>query len=228
MTAEIFAYKGNLAASINMDGKFLNNPSEQGQLGCVIAADHVKISPDAVALIKGARREGGSFAELMLTKHNDGSGSSIGIMGFGKVHFGTKFNISRDCDLSVLDSCVVEEIEAPEDYKNFIDKATKPDVEEETEEEIEEVVETSEGTEPLKNTKIADRVISMIADKLGVDRSAVTPEANFTNDLGADSLDIIELIMDFEKEFRININDDQAEKLTTVGSVVEFVEANTK
>lgn len=60
---------------------------------------------------------------------------------------------------------------------------------------------------------ITSRVKAIIVDKLGVDESEVTPEASFTNDLGADSLDTVELIMEFEKEFNIGIPDDQAEKL---------------
>ncbi|MDY0281528.1 MAG: acyl carrier protein, partial [Salinivirgaceae bacterium] len=63
---------------------------------------------------------------------------------------------------------------------------------------------------------IASRVKSIIVDKLGVDESEVTPTASFTNDLGADSLDTVELIMEFEKEFNIAIPDDQAEKIGTV------------
>ena len=75
---------------------------------------------------------------------------------------------------------------------------------------------------------IASRVKAIIVDKLGVDENEVTPEASFTNDLGADSLDTVELIMEFEKEFNIAIPDDQAEKITTVGDTVKFIEANTK
>jgi acyl carrier protein len=63
---------------------------------------------------------------------------------------------------------------------------------------------------------IATRVKEIIVDKLGVDESEVTPEASFTNDLGADSLDTVELIMEFEKEFNIGIPDDQAETIGTV------------
>ena len=71
---------------------------------------------------------------------------------------------------------------------------------------------------------IKSRVIAIIVDKLGVDQSEVTPEASFTNDLGADSLDTVELIMEFEKEFNIAIPDDQAEKIQTVGQAVDYVE----
>jgi acyl carrier protein len=72
---------------------------------------------------------------------------------------------------------------------------------------------------------IADRVKQIIVDKLGVDESEVTTEANFTNDLGADSLDTVELIMEFEKEFDLSIPDEEAEKIQTVGQAVSFLES---
>jgi acyl carrier protein len=75
---------------------------------------------------------------------------------------------------------------------------------------------------------IASRVKAIIVDKLGVDENEVTPEASFTNDLGADSLDTVELIMEFEKEFNIAIPDDQAENIGTVGDAIKFIEANVK
>jgi len=75
---------------------------------------------------------------------------------------------------------------------------------------------------------IASRVKAIIVDKLGVDESEVTNEASFTNDLGADSLDTVELIMEFEKEFNIGIPDDQAENIGTVGDAVKYVEENAK
>ena len=75
---------------------------------------------------------------------------------------------------------------------------------------------------------IATRVKEIIVDKLGVDESEVTPEASFTNDLGADSLDTVELIMEFEKEFNIGIPDDQAETIGTVGDAIKYIEDNTK
>ena len=75
---------------------------------------------------------------------------------------------------------------------------------------------------------IAARVKKIIVDKLGVEEGAVTNEASFTNDLGADSLDTVELIMEFEKEFNIAIPDDQAEKIATVGQAVEYIEKNAK
>ncbi len=75
---------------------------------------------------------------------------------------------------------------------------------------------------------IAAKVKAIIVDKLGVDESEVTHEASFTNDLGADSLDTVELIMEFEKEFDIAIPDDQAEKISTVGEAIAYIENNTK
>jgi len=75
---------------------------------------------------------------------------------------------------------------------------------------------------------ISTRVKAIIVDKLGVDENEVTNEASFTNDLGADSLDTVELIMEFEKEFNIAIPDDQAEKIGTVGDAVSYIEDNTK
>lgn len=72
------------------------------------------------------------------------------------------------------------------------------------------------------------RVTAIIVDKLGVDEGEVTAEASFTNDLGADSLDTVELIMEFEKEFNIAIPDDQAEKIGTVGEAIAYIEENAK
>ena len=74
----------------------------------------------------------------------------------------------------------------------------------------------------------SSRVKAIIVDKLGVDENEVTNEASFTNDLGADSLDTVELIMEFEKEFNIAIPDDQAEKIATVGDAVKYIDANAK
>jgi acyl carrier protein len=75
---------------------------------------------------------------------------------------------------------------------------------------------------------IAARVKKIIVDKLGVEESEVNPEASFTNDLGADSLDTVELIMEFEKEFNISIPDEQAETITTVGQAVTYLEEHAK
>ena len=77
-------------------------------------------------------------------------------------------------------------------------------------------------------SEIASRVKAIIVDKLGVEESEVTNEASFTNDLGADSLDTVELIMEFEKEFGISIPDDQAEKSGTVGDTVSYIEEHAK
>ena len=73
-------------------------------------------------------------------------------------------------------------------------------------------------------SEIADRVKAIIVDKLGVDENQVTENAAFTTDLGADSLDTVELIMEFEKEFGISIPDDQAEKIATVGDAIAYIE----
>lgn len=77
-------------------------------------------------------------------------------------------------------------------------------------------------------SEVAERVKAIIVDKLSVEETEVTNEASFTNDLGADSLDTVELIMEFEKEFGISIPDDQAEKIGTVGDAVSYIEANAK
>ena len=70
---------------------------------------------------------------------------------------------------------------------------------------------------------IAEKVKKIIVDKLGVDEAEVNTEASFTNDLGADSLDTVELIMEFEKEFDVSIPDDQAENIATVGDAVKYL-----
>ena len=75
-------------------------------------------------------------------------------------------------------------------------------------------------------SEIESKVKEIIVEKLGVEESEVTMDAPFTNDLGADSLDTVELIMEFEKEFGITIPDDQAEKIATVGDAVAYIEAN--
>jgi acyl carrier protein len=75
---------------------------------------------------------------------------------------------------------------------------------------------------------IAQKVKAIIVDKLGVEESEVTSEASFTNDLGADSLDTVELIMEFEKEFNISIPDEQAENITTVGQAIAYLEQHVK
>ena len=75
-------------------------------------------------------------------------------------------------------------------------------------------------------SEIESKVKEIIADKLGVDEADVKPEASFTNDLGADSLDTVELIMEFEKSFNITMPDDQAEKIATVGDAIAYNEEN--
>lgn len=74
-------------------------------------------------------------------------------------------------------------------------------------------------------SEIASRVKAIIVDKLGVDENQVTETAAFTTDLGADSLDTVELIMEFEKEFGITIPDDKAETVSTVGDAIKCIEA---
>lgn len=76
--------------------------------------------------------------------------------------------------------------------------------------------------------EIEARVKAIIVDKLGVDESEVTPNASFTNDLGADSLDTVELIMELEKEFGMSIPDDQAEKISTVQDAIDYIANNAK
>jgi len=73
-------------------------------------------------------------------------------------------------------------------------------------------------------SEVRTKVVSIIVDKLGVEESEVTNEASFTNDLGADSLDTVELIMEFEKEFNLSIPDEEAEKIETVGNAVSYIE----
>lgn len=72
--------------------------------------------------------------------------------------------------------------------------------------------------------EVKEKVAAIIAEKLGVELSQVTPEASFTNDLGADSLDTVELIMSFESEFGISIPDEDAEKISVVGDAIEYIE----
>ncbi len=72
---------------------------------------------------------------------------------------------------------------------------------------------------------ITSKVKEIIVEKLGVDEAEITPEANFTKDLGADSLDTVELIMEFEKAFDIQIPEEEAQKIATVGDAIKFLEA---
>jgi len=73
-----------------------------------------------------------------------------------------------------------------------------------------------------------EKISEVIADKLGVEPSKITPEAKFVEDLGADSLDTVELVMQLEDEFNLEIPDEEAEKLTTVSAVVEYIESHIK
>ncbi len=73
---------------------------------------------------------------------------------------------------------------------------------------------------------VLERVADIVAEQLGVDKDKISPETSFVNDLGADSLDTVELVMELEEEFDINIPDDAAEKIQTVGQAVEYIEQN--
>ena len=75
-------------------------------------------------------------------------------------------------------------------------------------------------------SEIQEKVVKIIVDKLGVKESEVTPEATFTGDLGADSLDTVELVMEFEKAFGVQVADEDAEKFQTVGDVITYIEEN--
>ncbi|NDB36446.1 MAG: acyl carrier protein [Flavobacteriia bacterium] len=75
-------------------------------------------------------------------------------------------------------------------------------------------------------SEIRSKVIAIIVDKLNVEEAEVNDAASFTNDLGADSLDTVELIMEFEKQFAISIPDDKAETIQTVGDAIAYIEAN--
>ena len=77
-------------------------------------------------------------------------------------------------------------------------------------------------------SEIAEQIVPIIAEKLGVNPSEVTMDASFTNDLGADSLDTVELMLDFEKKFNISIPDDQQENIVTVGDVIKLIEEEQK
>ncbi len=77
-------------------------------------------------------------------------------------------------------------------------------------------------------SEIEAKVKEIIVDKLALDASEVKRESSFANDLGADSLDIVELIMEFEKEFGVSIPDDQSETIQTVGDAIDYIEANAK
>ncbi|MBO9130191.1 acyl carrier protein [Bacillus sp. 165] len=73
---------------------------------------------------------------------------------------------------------------------------------------------------------VLERVTKIIVDRLGVDETEVTPSANFKEDLGADSLDVVELVMQLEDEFEMEISDEDAEKIATVGDAVNYIESS--
>ena len=75
---------------------------------------------------------------------------------------------------------------------------------------------------------LENKIKEIIVDKLGIEESEITDSASFTNDLGADSLDTVELIMEFEKEFNVSIPDEEAEKIQTVGDAVAYLKENVK
>ena len=77
-------------------------------------------------------------------------------------------------------------------------------------------------------SEVQEKVKKIIADHLGVDAAKVTDEASFIDDLGADSLDTVELVMAFEEEFGSEISDSEAEKILTVGDAIKFIESNSK
>ena len=78
----------------------------------------------------------------------------------------------------------------------------------------------------VADTNIQDKVVGIVAERLGVDKGGIKPETSFINDLGADSLDIVELVMEFEEEFGMSIPDDQAENIKTVGEATKYIEEN--
>lgn len=78
----------------------------------------------------------------------------------------------------------------------------------------------------IKHYKMENKIKTMIAEKLNVELSQVTDSASFTNDLGADSLDTVELLMDFEKEFNVKIAEEDAEKIATVGDAIEYIKSH--
>jgi len=78
----------------------------------------------------------------------------------------------------------------------------------------------------VKVANVAERVIDIVAEQLGVDKEKISEDTSFVNDLGADSLDTVELVMELEEEFDINIPDDAAEKIQTVGQAIAFIDKN--
>tara|TARA_R110002111_G_scaffold54035_1_gene93651 strand:- start:333 stop:575 length:243 start_codon:yes stop_codon:yes gene_type:complete len=80
----------------------------------------------------------------------------------------------------------------------------------------------------MEEQEIQDKVISIVAEQMGVDKGEINRETNFVNDLNADSLDTVELVMEFEDEFETSIPDEDAEKITTVGQAIDFIKENAK
>ncbi len=79
---------------------------------------------------------------------------------------------------------------------------------------------------PVDEAAIEERVIAIVAEQMGVDKGEITRDTNFINDLNADSLDTVELVMEFEDEFETSIPDDQAEKIQTVGQAIDFIKTH--
>ena len=80
----------------------------------------------------------------------------------------------------------------------------------------------------MADTKIRDRVIEIVCEQMGATKEKVTEQTSFINDLGADSLDTVELVMEFEDEFDLNIPDEDAEKIQTVGDAIKYIEAHAQ
>ncbi len=80
----------------------------------------------------------------------------------------------------------------------------------------------------MEEQEIQEKVVSIVAEQMGVDKGEINRETNFVNDLNADSLDTVELVMEFEDEFETSIPDEDAEKITTVGQAIDFIKENAK
>jgi acyl carrier protein len=80
----------------------------------------------------------------------------------------------------------------------------------------------------MEEQEIQEKVISIVAEQMGVDKGEINRETNFVNDLNADSLDTVELVMEFEDEFETSIPDEDAEKITTVGQAIDFIKESSK
>ena len=90
-----------------------------------------------------------------------------------------------------------------------------------------DLIQMSANQENLQVASVTERVTDIVAEQLGVDKEKISGDTSFANDLGADSLDTVELVMELEEEFDINIPDDAAEKIQTVGQAVEYIEQNS-